>query len=66
MTIFKEKGSTYAKKEYNLFYRKLDAKNFYIEQFFRKKQCFLRKLQKSVLGAYLTIFQGKGASKAKH
>ncbi len=66
MTIFWEKGSSYGKNEYNLFYRKLDGKNFYIKQFFRKKQYFLRKLQKTVVGAHLTIFQGKGASKAKN
>ncbi len=39
---------------------------FFIQQCFRKKQCFLRKRQKTVLGVHLTIFQGKGASKAKN
>ncbi len=43
MIIFYEKGSYYAKNEYNLFYRKLDAKYFYITQFFWKKKHFWRK-----------------------
>ncbi len=30
ITTFGEKGSSYAKNEYNLFYRKLDAKYFQI------------------------------------
>ncbi len=41
--------------EYNVFYYKLDAKYFYVKQFFWKKQYSLKKLQKTVLGAYLTI-----------
>ncbi len=65
MTIF-WKESFYAKNEYNLFYRKLDAKNFYMKQFFWKKQYFLRELQKTVLGSHSTISQGKGSSKAKN
>ncbi len=52
--------------EYKLFYLKLDAKNFYIKQLFRKKECCPSKLQKTVLGAHLTIFQGKETSKAKN
>ncbi len=43
MTIFQEKRSSYAKNEYNLFYRKLDAKSFYIKQSFRKKQYLSKK-----------------------
>ncbi len=35
--------SSYTKNEYNLFYQKLDAEYFFIQQFFRKKQYFLRK-----------------------
>ncbi len=31
MTIFKEKGASYVKNEYNLFYGKLDTKYFYIK-----------------------------------
>ncbi len=31
MIIFKEKGSSYAKNECNLFYRKLYTKNFYVK-----------------------------------
>ncbi len=56
MTIFQEKGSSYAKNEYNLFYRKLEAKYLHIKSFFRKKQYFMSKPQKTVLGADLTIF----------
>ncbi len=49
-------GSSYTKNEYNLFYQKFDAEYFFIQQFFRKKLYFLRKPQKAVLGAHLTIF----------
>ncbi len=66
VTVQPVRGHLTPKNEYNLFYQKLDAKNFYIKQFFQKKQCFLRKLQKIILGAHLTIFQGKGASKVKN
>ncbi len=65
MTIF-QKGSSYTKNEYNLFYRKLVDKYFYVKQFFfRRKRYFLRKLQKFVLEAHLTIFQGKGLLRQK-
>ncbi len=36
---------------------KFDAKYFQVKQFFRNKQYFLRKLQKIVLWAQLTIFK---------
>ncbi len=49
-------GVILRKNEYNLFYRKLDAKYFHVKSFFRKQQYFPRKLQKTVLGAHLTIF----------
>ncbi len=39
-----EMGSSFAKNEYNLFYRKLDVKYFHVRQFFRKEQYFLKKL----------------------
>ncbi len=35
MTIFYEKRSFYVKNEYNLLYRKLDAKYFHVALFFR-------------------------------
>ncbi len=50
MTIFQEKGSSYAKNQYNLLYHKLVAKYFHITQFVRKKQYFLKKQQKTVCG----------------
>ncbi len=53
--FFRRRGHT-PRMNITFFSRKLDAKNLYIKQFFRKKQCFLRKLQKTVLGAHLTIF----------
>ncbi len=37
------KGSFYTKNEHNLFYQKLEAKYFFIQQFFRKKQVFAGK-----------------------
>ncbi len=40
--------------------------NIFMLYNFWKKQYFLRKLQKNVLVAHLTIFQGKGTSKAKN
>ncbi len=49
-------GSSYTKNEYNLFYQKLDAEYFFIQQFFQKKQYFQRKLRKTVLGVHLKIF----------
>ncbi len=48
------------KMNYNLFYHKLDAKYSHVEQFFHKKQYFLRKLQKTVLGSSFDHFLGKG------
>ncbi len=53
---FLEEGSSYVKNECNLLYRKLDAKYFYFKSFFRKKQYFPRKLQKTILRATLTLF----------
>ncbi len=55
MTIFQEIGSSYTKNEHSRFYHKLDAKYFHIKQFFRKKQYFLRKVQKT-----LDHFLGRG------
>ncbi len=52
-------GLPYTKKEYSLFYQKFDAEYFFIRQFFRKKLYLQRKLQKTVLGAHLTIFLEK-------
>ncbi len=49
-------GSSYTKNEHSLFYQKFDAEYFFIQQFFRKKLYFQRKLQKTVLEAHLTIF----------
>ncbi len=48
-------GSSYTKIKYNIFYHKLDAKYFHIKQFFRKKQYFLKKLQKTILSPLHTI-----------
>ncbi len=50
-------GSSHTKNEYNLFYEKLDAEYFLIQQFFRKKQYFLRKLRKTVLGRIWQFFR---------
>ncbi len=51
------KGSSYTKNEYNFFYQKLDAEYFFIQQFFRKKQYFLKNPWKTALG---DNFLGKG------
>ncbi len=50
------KASSYTKNEYNLFYQKLDAEYFFIQQIFWKKQYFPRKTQKTVLTVHLIIF----------
>ncbi len=60
------KGSSYTKNEYTFFLSEIGRRVFFIQQFFRKKPYFLRKLWKTVLGAHLTIFQGKEASCAKN
>ncbi len=60
MTIFWTKGSSYAKYEYNFFYRKLDAKNFYIKQFFRKTAMFSEETVKNRSGGAFVHFSGKG------
>ncbi len=60
MTIFWEKGSSLAKNEYNLFYRKLDAKNCYIKQFFSKKAVFSEEIAKNSCGGAFDHFLGKG------
>ncbi len=44
------KESSYPKNEYNLFYQELDAAYYFIQQFCRKYQYFLRKQWKTVLG----------------
>ncbi len=60
MTIFKKKGSSYTKNEYNLFYRKRDAKNYYIKQFFSKKAVFSEETAKNCSGGAFDHFSGKG------
>ncbi len=40
------KGSSYTKNEYGLFYHKLDAKYFFIQQFFRKSCVFQENYEK--------------------
>ncbi len=53
------KGPSYTKNKYNLFYQKLDAEYFFIQQFFRKKQYFPIKL-KICFGGTFNNFLGKG------
>ncbi len=52
---FFRSGHVTLKMNITFFYRKLDAKYFYVKKFFCKPQYFLRKLQKTVLAAHLTI-----------
>ncbi len=60
---FLREGSSYAENEYNLFHRKLDAKNFYIKQFFQKKQkktVFSEETVENSSGGAFDHFLGKG------
>ncbi len=45
---FEKKGVPSDENEYNLFYGKWDYEYFFIKQFFRKKQYFLRKWQEKI------------------
>ncbi len=47
------------------FYWKLDAKNFYVKYFFRKKQYFLRKLQKTVWERIWPFFRERESGSCK-
>ncbi len=55
--FFRRWGHLMPKVNITFFNHKLDAKYFHVKQFFRKKQYFLKKLTKTVLGAPLTIFR---------
>ncbi len=63
--FFRRKGHLTLKTNITFFYRKLDAKNYYIRQFFRKKQYFLRKLQETVLGRIRPFFRKRGLLRQK-
>ncbi len=65
MTIFQQMASSKFKTEYNLFYYKLDAKYFHIQQFFQKKQYFLRKLKKKLFWGPFGLI-GKGGVLRKY
>ncbi len=58
-SLFDCQGSPYMKNEYNFFHRKLNDEYFLFNNFFEKKQYFLRKPWKTVLETDLTIFYGK-------
>ncbi len=59
-------GVVLHQKWISLFYQKFDVDYFFIQQFFRKKKLYFQtKLQKTVLGAHLTISLGKKASSPK-
>ncbi len=66
MTIFQENGLSYAKNEYNLFYRKLDAKYFYVQSFFSEKAIFFEETAKKCSESAFNHFLGKGASLAEN
>ncbi len=55
VTVRPARGRLTPKMNIAFFIRNLIL-NFFIQQFFRKKLYFQSKLQKTVLGAYLTIF----------
>ncbi len=59
-------GAILHQNECKLIYHKLGAKYCHVNNFFGKSSFFLQKLQKTGLGALLTIFYGKETSYAKN